>query len=76
MKFIHFPTKINQFFLSLHFKTEPQTGAQNLKVKFLTQKQSDLRKEIEHLNCENQRLTELCQTKDGEVHRMKFQYNN
>lgn len=48
-------------------QSEAQTEGQNLKVKFLTQKQGDLQKEIEHLGCENQRLTELCQTKDGEV---------
>lgn len=47
--------------------TEPQQDGQNLKVKFLTQKQSDLQKEIEHLAKENQRLTDQCQTKDGEV---------
>lgn len=47
-------------------QAESQNG-QNLKVKFLTQKQGDLQKEIEHLHCENQRITELCQTKDGEV---------
>ncbi|KAJ6649023.1 hypothetical protein Bhyg_04255 [Pseudolycoriella hygida] len=40
---------------------------QELKVRFLTQKHSDLQKKIEYLECENQRLTELCQTKDGET---------
>ncbi|XP_037047670.1 uncharacterized protein LOC119082296 [Bradysia coprophila] len=63
--------------------TESQAQSQNLKVKFLTQKQGDLQKEIEHLQCENQRITELCQTKDGESsllrsenERLKNQFDN
>lgn len=46
---------------------EAQTDGENLKVKFLTQKQCDLQKKIEHLESENQKLTDQCQMKDGEV---------